>query len=213
MRRALLFVTAFAALAAPAAAEAQTTLYGSIQSGVIALRDASGNPVTQVPSGTYTFQITDLDAIHNFHLETTAVDTPIEGTGVFTYTGVVLTQGTYTYLCDVHPDINGTLVVGAPPPPPPPATISGLSVRKVAGVRVVTITFRVARHATAKAQLRRPARAWASGHAHLMPGTRKLKVKVPARAPQGLYTLKITLTDLGTNAKTIRTRSVRLPRA
>ena len=123
MRRALVTLAVMAtALAAPTVASAQTTtLYGFIQGGVISLRDAGGNPVAQVTEGTYRFEVVDSDTIHNFHLAGTAVSTPVGETGTFTFEGVVLGAGSYTYLCDVHPELNGTLnVTGSTPPPPPP---------------------------------------------------------------------------------------------
>jgi plastocyanin len=43
-----------------------------------------------------------------------------------TYTRTFPTPGTYTYICDIHPDMKGTIAVtgagGTPPPPAPPTT-------------------------------------------------------------------------------------------
>ena len=81
--------------------------------GAISLRDGAGNPATQVSAGTYTFQVTDTDTIHNFDLVGTAVVTPIEGTGTFTFPNVALTTGTYRYQCSIHPQqMKGSVTVG-----------------------------------------------------------------------------------------------------
>jgi plastocyanin len=195
-------------LAAPASASAQT-LYGAIQGGVISLRDAAGNPVTQVAAGTYTFEVTDTDTIHNFHLLGTSVDTPIEGTGTFTYTGVTLSQGTHTYLCDIHPEINGTLVVNTPTAGPP-ASIARISVGRLRGVRLVGVSLRVARPAKVRAQLVRRGRIVAATRANLPPGRRVARIRVPRSAPVGLYVVRVLLTDVASGERFTLRRAVRI---
>jgi len=95
---------------------------------VISLLDPSGTPVTHLDPGTYTVEVSDPATIHNFHLFGPGVDqkTDVEGTGNVTWT-VTLTDGTYTYQCDVHFNImHRTFTVGTPPPPPPkPPVLKG----------------------------------------------------------------------------------------
>ena len=198
------------ALAAPASGQ---TLYGSIQGGVLGLRDAGGVPVTAVAAGTYTFEVTDADTIHNFHLVGTAVDTPVDGTGTFTYPNVALAAGLYTYLCDVHPELNGRLTVGSPPPATAPASVSRVVVARSRGARVVSIWLRVRRHATARAALVRRGKRVASASKHVMPGVRVLRIRVPRSAPRGRYTVRIRFVDASSGAAFRATRVVALPRA
>jgi hypothetical protein len=99
------------------------SVFGTVGPGfLIRLSDASGNPVTHLDPGTYTFQIEDKGDIHNFHLTGPGVDraTDIEQTGTFMWT-VTLTDGRYHYQCDPHAStMKGDFTVGTPPPPPPP---------------------------------------------------------------------------------------------
>jgi plastocyanin len=209
VRRVIVIVAAAASLlAAPAAASGQT-LYGSIQGGEIALRDAAGNPVTQVAAGTYTFEVTDTDTIHNFHLLGTSVDTPIDGTGTFTYTGVALSEGTHTYLCDIHPEINGTLVVGSPTAGPP-ASIARISVGRSRGIRLVAVTLRVARPAKVRAQLVRRGRIVAATRANHPPGRRVARIRMPRSAPAGRYVVRVFLTDVASGERFRLTRTIRI---
>ena len=70
---------------------------------VITLTDDSGQPVTTLPAGAYQIQVSDLSAIHNFHLKGGAVD---ETTTVPEITDttfdVALEPGNYTFVCDPH---------------------------------------------------------------------------------------------------------------
>jgi hypothetical protein len=104
---------------------ANPVLTGSVSGDsnfIISLLDPSGTPVSQLAPGTYTVNVTDNGTIHNFHLFGPGVDkkTDVEGTGKVTWT-VTLTDGTYTFQCDVHSNVmHRTFTVGTPPPPPPP---------------------------------------------------------------------------------------------
>jgi hypothetical protein len=91
----------------------------------LSLVDSTGAKVTHLDPGTYTFQIHDHSAFHDFHLigpggvdESTTVP---EITNV-TWT-VTLTDGTYTFQCDPHAAVGmkGTFTVGTPPAAPPAA--------------------------------------------------------------------------------------------
>jgi hypothetical protein len=78
-----------------------------------------GRRVTRIPPGTYSIQVHDFTTVHDFHLKGPGVD---EKTGVeeieHPIWNLTFSVGTYTFHCDVHPSIKGTLTVavGAPPP-------------------------------------------------------------------------------------------------
>jgi hypothetical protein len=112
----------------------------------ISIADAAGVKVTRVPAGTYSIDVSDLSAEHNFHLFGPGVDmaTDVAGTGNVTWS-VTLVNGTYTFHCDAHPGImKGTLGVG--PAPPPVRKLSGrvgpgkvLSLKTAGGVVVKSL--------------------------------------------------------------------------
>ena len=81
---------------------------------------ADGRPVTNLPPGTYTIQVHDLSATHNFHLTGPGVD---EKTSVDDIEHPVwrltLRAGKYTFKCDVHPTIKGSFTVSTNAPPVP----------------------------------------------------------------------------------------------
>jgi hypothetical protein len=130
--RGLLLITVVAALALAGSAGAQNpTLFGTVGPGFsIRVVDGAGNRVTRIPPGTYTVQVNDLAAEHNFHLSGPAgldMSTTVDGTGSVTWT-VTFQEGTYHYQCDPHANImKGDITVenGAPlpaPASPPPTT-------------------------------------------------------------------------------------------
>jgi plastocyanin len=108
---------ALTAFALPHAGNAANPkLFGTITAGgVITLTDSDGHTVTSIQAGTYDIEVTDDSAIHNFDLQrpdsTSADATDIVGMGTVTWTDVSLTPGTWTYLCDAHPYIQGTFTV------------------------------------------------------------------------------------------------------
>ena len=90
----------------------------------ISLSDESGSRVGRLDPGTYTIEFRDLATLHNFHLRGPGVDirTGVDAVETVTRT-VTISEGTYTYVCDVHPTMRGSFTSGSaqPPPPPPPA--------------------------------------------------------------------------------------------
>jgi plastocyanin len=104
----------------PADAEPQVqpgaTLLGTVgtaeepEAFEIALKTQGGEPVEVLAAGSYTLVVDDLAQIHNFHLTGTGVDvaTDISGTGKDSF-DVTFQSGTYRYLCDPHPSMNGVL--------------------------------------------------------------------------------------------------------
>jgi plastocyanin len=91
---------------------------------IITLTDANGQRITHLDTGTYDVNVDDMATIHNFHLSGPGVDqkTDVDTTGKVTWT-VTFTDGTYTYVCDAHPSLQGSFTVGTPPPPPPPPPV------------------------------------------------------------------------------------------
>jgi plastocyanin len=98
--------------------------------GVVGTNDAqvitltrNGEPVTELPAGSYTVQVDDRSAFHNFHLSGPGVDqmTAVDFIGQVEW-NVTFVEGTYTFQCDPHaPTMHGQFTVtGIPPPPPPP---------------------------------------------------------------------------------------------
>lgn len=78
----------------------------------IGLTDAAGATVTTLPAGDYTIVVKDDSRIHNWVLSGDGVDaaTDVTGTGEMTFQ-VTFTAGTYTYVCDPHPSMNGSVTV------------------------------------------------------------------------------------------------------
>lgn len=78
----------------------------------IALLDSSGEPVTSLPAGDYTIEVSDPSTLHNFHLTGESVD---ETTSVpeleETTFEVTLEPGEYSYVCDPHPNMSGSFTV------------------------------------------------------------------------------------------------------
>jgi hypothetical protein len=111
-------------LAAGAGAEG-TTLSGVTGPGFsISLVDGSGASVSHLDPGSFSLIVDDRSADHNFHLKGPGVDvaTGVEAIGVKTF-AVTLAAGSYTYVCDLHPNLMaGSFTVGASPSPEPPTT-------------------------------------------------------------------------------------------
>ena len=151
--RLVVFVICLAALVLPSAAARadNPVLVGTVGQNdafAIALRDANGNRVTHLDPGTYTIQVHDFSAEHNFHLVGTGVDqaTDVDGRGDVTWT-VTFRDGTYNYRCDVHPTtMRGSFTVGTVATPPPPIQLKAavgpgrtISLRDADGVRLTTL--------------------------------------------------------------------------
>jgi hypothetical protein len=103
-----------AVLVVPSAAAA--ALYGRVAAPrVITLKRADGTNVTHLSPGTKTFVIRDRSSRHNFHSKGPGVnrETGVAFVGRRKWGGLSLTNGTYTFLCDVHPGtMTRTFTVG-----------------------------------------------------------------------------------------------------
>lgn len=87
----------------------------------ISLKDASGSPVKHLDAGTYTIQVHDESAIHDFHLLGPGVN---QATGIGDIVDVTWTvtfqDGTYKFQCDPHASVmRGSFTVGNVTAPPP----------------------------------------------------------------------------------------------
>jgi hypothetical protein len=81
---------------------------------------ADGRRATRVPPGTYTIQVHDLASTHDFHLTGPGVDEKTEVDAIeHPVWRLTLREGTYTFKCDVHPSLRGTLIVSNKAPPVP----------------------------------------------------------------------------------------------
>ena len=92
---------------------AQNVLTGVVGPGYnISLTDESGQRVTHLDPGTYTINVSDKAAVHNFHLVGKGVNvkTGVAFTGKKTWT-VRLAKGKYTYRSDATPRLKGSFAV------------------------------------------------------------------------------------------------------
>src|SRR3954451_14099028 len=105
MRRLLFLSLAVLAVALPASAQAQSPVLTGVVGPdfSITLSDSSGKAVSHLDPGTYTVQVQDKAAEHNFHLTGPGVDetTSVEAVTNVTWT-VTLRDGTYRFMCDPH---------------------------------------------------------------------------------------------------------------
>lgn len=121
---AIVLVAASLAGAGGAAPAQPAKLFGTVgPEFTISLADAQGARVSRLDPGAYEAEIRDLSDFHTFHLSGPGVEerTEVEFTGQVTWR-VTLRDGTYSFLCDVHPTaMRGSVRVGNPPAQPPPA--------------------------------------------------------------------------------------------
>jgi hypothetical protein len=115
----------------------------------IALKDASGAPVTHLDPGTYTIQVHDASQIHDFHLFGPGVNqaTPVGDVVDVTWT-VTFQNGTYKFQCDPHAGVmHGSFTVGTVTTPPPATKLTGsvgpgrrIALRTANGTRLTLLT-------------------------------------------------------------------------
>ncbi len=95
--------------------EPGATLLGSVGPGFeISLTTEAGEDVTSIPAGSYTIEINDQAADHNFHLTGPGgidTSTTVEEVAEVSWP-VELEAGTYDYVCDPHASsMNGSFEV------------------------------------------------------------------------------------------------------
>jgi hypothetical protein len=113
-------------------------LVGTVGPGFgISLKDSSGAAVTHLAAGSYTLLVHDLSEEHNFHLSGPGVDvtTDVVFTGDKTFT-INVTNGTYTFLCDVHSTTMHGLFTGGTTTTPPTTTTTPTPAAKALTLRV-----------------------------------------------------------------------------
>jgi hypothetical protein len=126
LRPLLLFSLVLAAVLIPSSGHAaDPVLNAKVGPGFsIAMTDSNGVKITHIDAGTYTINVQDLSAEHNFDLfgpGSVQMATDVAGTGSTTWT-VTFTDGIYNYHCDAHPgQMKGAFAVGTASLPPPPA--------------------------------------------------------------------------------------------
>jgi hypothetical protein len=139
MRIALLAALIAACLIAVAPTGADNgQLVGSVGPGFgISLKDSSGAAVKHLDAGTYTLLVHDLSEEHNFHLSGPGVDvaTDVAFTGDQTFT-IVVANGTYNFICDVHSATMHGLFTGGTTPPPTTTTPAPAPTPKPVALRV-----------------------------------------------------------------------------
>jgi hypothetical protein len=113
-------VCAFAALASPAAAQAEDLFATVGPEFTISLRNAQGQAVTQLDPGPYRIVVRDEGDFHNFHLSGPGVNVATGVGAIETVTwDVTFVEGRYTFFCDPHAtSMRGAFTVGNPPPLP-----------------------------------------------------------------------------------------------
>jgi hypothetical protein len=120
MRIALILATLACLATAGSTGADNGQLVGSVGPGFgISLKDSNGAAVKHLDAGTYTVLVHDLSEEHNFHLSGPGVDvsTDVTFTGDKTFT-ITVTDGTYTFVCDVHAaQMHGLFTGGSTPPP------------------------------------------------------------------------------------------------
>jgi hypothetical protein len=95
----------------------------------ITLNDSAGNKVNHLDAGTYTLNLQDHSAFHNFHFSGPGVDvsTSVDAVENKTFT-VTLTDGTYFFDCDPHSSqMKGSFTVGTVSTPPPPVPVPAVT--------------------------------------------------------------------------------------
>jgi hypothetical protein len=115
----------------------------------INLTDSTGTKVSHLDPGTYTINVHDYATIHNFALSGPGVtkSTDIDGTGTTTWV-VTFGNGTYTYVCEAHPNVmRGSFTVGTVTKPPAPKKLVArvgpgktFSLKTASGARVKRVT-------------------------------------------------------------------------
>lgn len=135
----------------------ETTLFGSIGDSGITVRDAQGTRVTRLDPGSYRLEVDDQSDFHNFHLQGPGVDvaTGVEFVGRSSF-NITLADGSYIYICDVHPiSLRGSFTVGnvptpEPAPKPPAGVVTPASKLVLTSGPGFTITLKTSAGASVK---------------------------------------------------------------
>ena len=203
---------AAATLVAVPGQAAGPVLNGTVGPGFTISLTQNGAPVTKLAPGEYTVSVGDNSAIHNFHLFGPGVEqkTAIEYTGNTSW-DVTFSAGTYNFVCDAHAyDMEGTFTVGSG------STTSSAVVESVRvtatgrrSSRVVAVRVDLRRAATVRARLVRGGKTLASLRRAVGTRATVVRLRVPAAAPAGRYTLELVLTWSGASQRVVRVVQLR----
>jgi plastocyanin len=97
------FIAALALAGSAQAANAKTTLVGTVGPGFTISLKKGGVKVKTLKPGAYLIKVSDRANIHNFHITGPGVNkkTGVNFTGDKSFS-VTLKKGTYRYMCDPH---------------------------------------------------------------------------------------------------------------
>ena len=92
------------------------------------------------------------------------------------------------------------------------ARLAGVGVGRAGGVRTVVVSVRVNRATTARLRLLRGGRQVLTARFSVVPGTNRLRLRVPRRIPQGPYRLATSVVNPDGGTLALPGRGVLLPR-
>jgi Divergent InlB B-repeat domain len=92
------------------------------------------------------------------------------------------------------------------------ARLAGVGVGRAGGNRIIVANVRVNRATTARLRLLRGGRAIVTGRFQVVPGTNKLRLRVPKKVPRGAYRLATTLVNPDGGTLALPGRGVLLPK-
>jgi plastocyanin len=185
-----------AAVSVAHSASTDGTLQANVGPGFSISLTQNGTRVTHLDPGTYTINVNDQSAEHNFDLTGPGVSqaTDIEATGTTSWT-VTFQDGTYSYQCDAHvATMHGSFTVGAVAPttttatPPAPLKVRILAA-KVVKPKTVRLSVSATRRATLTASLWKGTTKVAQAKATGTTATINLVAK--AALKKGAYTAKV----------------------
>jgi plastocyanin len=181
-----------AAVSVAHSASTDGTLQANVGPGFSITLTQNGARVTHLDPGTYTIDVDDQSAEHDFDLTGPGVSqaTDIAGTGTTTWT-VTFQDGTYTYVCDAHvATMHGSFTVGAVSTPTAPAALALKIVSaKVVKPKTVRLSVTASRSAALAATLWKGTTKVAQAKASGTTATINLVAKTALK--KGAYTAKV----------------------
>ena len=184
-----------AAVSVARSASTDGTLQANVGPGFSISLTQNGARVSHLDPGTYTIDVNDQSAEHNFDLTGPGVSqaTDIEGTGTTTWT-VTFQDGTYTYQCDAHvATMHGSFTVGTAgtttPAAPAPLALKIVSAT-VVKPKTVRLSVSASRSAAITATLWKGSTKLAQAKASGTKATISLVAK--AALKKGSYTAKVS---------------------
>jgi plastocyanin len=188
-RTVLVLLPAIALVVVGVAGAEGPRLAGTVGPGFsITLADPSGSTVSHLAAtGPYELAVEDRSEEHNFHLTGPGVDatTLVSDVGATTFQ-LMLQDGTYNFICDVHPlQMRGSFTVGAaqppapPPPPPPPAALPRVVVTVAGGKLALRVAGKAVKQVKAGRYVLEARDRSAAHNVHLLGAGVNRKTTVP----------------------------------